>query len=151
MWARSVPVRPARGGLIAEWLVGGDRRRIALDAERADFAGEIAGQRQAEHYISEESCRQIADAFKPDKIILFGSRADGKPRLNSDVDLLVIMPYEGSSREQASKIRRHLDKLVSMDLLVRTADEVRERIAIEDDFIQQIIEHGKVMYEANHS
>lgn len=99
----------------------------------------------------ERICQQIAEAFKPDKIILFGSRAYGKPRIHSDVDLLVIMPYEGSSRAQATRIRSCLDKLVEMDLLVRTADEVRERIALEDDFMQEIIEHGKVMYEANHA
>ncbi len=96
-------------------------------------------------------CRKIADAFQPDKIILFGSRAYGKPSLDSDIDLLVIMPYEGSSRAQAARISRHLDMLVSLDLLVRTAEEVRERLEMEDDFMQEIIETGKVMYEANHS
>ncbi len=34
---------------------------------------------------------------------------------------------------------------------VRTKDEIRERIKIEDDFIQEIVERGKVMYEANHT
>jgi uncharacterized protein len=96
-------------------------------------------------------CRRIAEAFQPDKIILFGSRAYGKPRLDSDIDLLVVMPYEGSSRAQAARISRHLDILVSLDLLVRTADEVRERIGMEDDFMREIIERGKVMYEANHA
>ena len=35
--------------------------------------------------------KQIAEQFKPEKIILFGSYAYGKPRPESDVDLLVIM------------------------------------------------------------
>ena len=95
-------------------------------------------------------CRQIAGAFKPDKIILFGSRAYGKPREDSDIDLLVIMPYAGSHAAQAVKILRHLDVLAPIDLLVRTAKEVRERIEMEDDFIEEIVRRGKVMYEANH-
>ena len=37
--------------------------------------------------------KQIADQYAPDKIILFGSYAYGKPRPESDVDLLVVMKY----------------------------------------------------------
>ncbi len=96
-------------------------------------------------------CRRIVEAFHPDKIILFGSRAYGKPREDSDIDLLVVMPYKGSSRAQAVRILRHLGVLAPIDLLVRTKDEIRERIKIEDDFIQEIVERGKVMYEANHT
>ena len=96
-------------------------------------------------------CRKIAEGFKPDKIILFGSRAYGKPRLNSDIDLLVIMPCKGDPAFTAVRILNHLDMLVSIDLLVRTAEQVRKRIAMEDDFMQEVVEHGKVMYEANHA
>lgn len=96
-------------------------------------------------------CRKIVEGFQPDKIILFGSRAYGKPRADSDIDLLIIMPYEGSSRAKAAEIHQYLDVLASLDLLVRTAEEVRERIAMEDDFMQEIVERGKVMYEADHT
>ncbi len=41
-------------------------------------------------------CRQIVENFNPQKIILFGSHAYGKPNADSDVDLLVVMPFEGS-------------------------------------------------------
>jgi hypothetical protein len=39
-------------------------------------------------------CHQITREFNPDKIILFGSHAHGKPQWDSDVDLLVIMPFK---------------------------------------------------------
>lgn len=39
----------------------------------------------------DEVVRQIAEKFRPQKIILFGSYARGKPRPESDVDLLVVM------------------------------------------------------------
>lgn len=96
-------------------------------------------------------CSEIVEGFKPDKIILFGSRAYGKPRISSDVDLLVIMPYKGSSRALAASISRHLDMLFPCDLLVRTAEEVRQRIAMEDDFMEEIVARGKVLYETNHA
>jgi len=96
-------------------------------------------------------CRRIVEAFHPDKIILFGSRAYGKPREDSDIDLLVIMPYKGDPAMTAARILQHLGVLAPIDMLVRTAEEIRERIEIEDDFMQEIVERGKVMYEANHS
>lgn len=90
-------------------------------------------------------CRRIVEAFHPGKIILFGSRAYGKPREDSDIDLLVVMPYKGDDAMMAVKILNHLNVLAPIDLLVRTAEEVRERIEIEDDFMQEIVERGKVM------
>lgn len=96
-------------------------------------------------------CRKIVEGFHPDKIILFGSRAYGKPRADSDIDLLLVMPYEGDSALVASRILNYLDVLVSLDLLVRTAEEVRQRIEIGDQFMKEIVETGKVMYEANHA
>ncbi len=38
--------------------------------------------------------QQIAEQFQPDRIILFGSYAYGQPTSDSDVDLLVILPFE---------------------------------------------------------
>jgi len=55
--------------------------------------------------------KQIADTFHPDKIILFGSYAYGKPRPESDVDLLVIMDTPLRNREQAAQIARAIDSV----------------------------------------
>jgi predicted nucleotidyltransferase len=95
--------------------------------------------------------QQIADEFKPEKIILFGSYAYGIPREGSDIDLLVIMSFEGSHREQSVKIRLQLNTLLPLDLLVRRPEEIAERIKMDDTFIRQIIERGKVLYEAKHA
>lgn len=93
-------------------------------------------------------CRRIAEEFHPEKIILFGSQAYGKPRPDSDVDLLVVMQFEGSYFEQAHKIRMRLGLSLPIDLLVRTADELQYRLEIGDRFMKEIVERGKVMYEA---
>jgi predicted nucleotidyltransferase len=93
-------------------------------------------------------CRRIVEAFHPEKIILFGSRAYGKPREDSDIDLLVIMPYDGDHAKAAIRILNHLNVLAPIDLLVRSPEEIRERINIGDRFMREIVERGKVMYEA---
>jgi len=95
-------------------------------------------------------CERIADRFKPEKIILFGSHAYGQPTPKSDVDLLVVMNFEGSPIQQAIKISQELGLVTPMDLLVRTPEQVRERLRIEDPFMRKVVEHGEVMYEADH-
>lgn len=102
----------------------------------------------------EQLCRAIALEFHPDRIVLFGSYAHGEPRPESDVDLLVIMPFEGSPFRQAAVILDHVVHSVGvmpLDLLVRTSQQVKKRIQMGDSFMRDILERGRVMYEADHS
>lgn len=96
-------------------------------------------------------CKRIAEAYQPEKIILFGSHAYGKPTPESDVDLLIVMDYEGRPIEQMLKIQRELDIVTPVDLLVRTPKEVDERLQDGDMFIVDIMRRGKVMYEGEHT
>jgi predicted nucleotidyltransferase len=94
---------------------------------------------------------QIAARFHPKKIILFGSHAWGQSTTDSDIDLLVVMPHESRHTTQAIQIVNGLNTLAPIDLLVRTPEEVQERLEIGDSFLREIVERGKVMYEADHS
>ena len=94
-------------------------------------------------------CEQIAREFKPEKIILFGSHAYGKPQWDSDVDLLIIMPFKRRPHRQAVNIRSRIGAPMALDLLVRTPQQVSRRLAMGDSFIREILERGKVVYEAN--
>jgi predicted nucleotidyltransferase len=93
-------------------------------------------------------CGQIASEFKPEKIILFGSQAYGKPTAESDIDLLVVMPYKGSPFQQAGEILKRLQVWMPVDLIVRSEKEIKQRLKIGDQFMRDILERGKVMYEA---
>lgn len=94
-------------------------------------------------------CRQIVEAFHPARIILFGSQAYGKPTDDSDIDLLVIMPYKDSHATAAIKVLHYLNVLAPMDVLVRSPEEVQTRLEMGDSFMREITKHGKVMYETN--
>src|SRR5215510_13083066 len=72
--------------------------------------------------------RQIAKEFKPQKIILFGSYARGKPRPESDVDLLVVMDTKLKEVEQSIKICQKLDYMFGLDLIVYTPKHLKERV-----------------------
>jgi predicted nucleotidyltransferase len=95
----------------------------------------------------DETVRQIVEKFRPQQVILFGSYARGKPRPESDVDLLVVMdtPLKGS--EQAVQICQAVEYHYGLDLLVYTPTALAERLALGDPFLREITQHGKVMYE----
>ncbi|MCX7839976.1 MAG: nucleotidyltransferase domain-containing protein [Anaerolineae bacterium] len=92
--------------------------------------------------------QRIVQQFNPEKVILFGSYAYGKPNIDSDVDLLVVMESdERPARRTARVLGAILDvKTFPMDLLVRTPQELEHRLAIGDLFMQEVIERGKVLY-----
>lgn len=92
---------------------------------------------------------QIVREFQPRKIILFGSHAYGKPTWDSDVDLLVVMPFKGKPNRQAVRIRSRIDTAVGLDLLVRAPQQISQRLAMGDTFMLDILERGKVVYEAH--
>ena len=92
--------------------------------------------------------RRLAAEFHPQKVVLFGSYAYGRPRPGSDVDLLVVMPLKGNPVDKAVEMRLKLRPRFALDLLVRTPGKIRERLDMGDDFIKDILDKGKVLYEA---
>jgi len=92
--------------------------------------------------------QKIVQEFNPEKVILFGSYAYGKPTVDSDVDLLVVMESdERPAKRTARVISAVHGKTFPMDLLVRTPEEIAHRLAMGDFFIQEIVSLGKVLYE----
>lgn len=89
--------------------------------------------------------RQIVEEFQPEKVILFGSYARGDQREGSDVDLLVVMPAR-SVVSQAIRIRLAVRAPFAMDLIVRTPEQLRQRIADGNWFLREITETGVVLY-----
>jgi predicted nucleotidyltransferase len=91
--------------------------------------------------------RQIAERFRPEKIILFGSYAYGTPHEESDVDLLVIMPaYDVVN--QSIRICNALDWPFSLDLIVRTPKQVERGLREDNWFLRDVIEKGRLLYDA---
>src|ERR1700682_5636900 len=91
--------------------------------------------------------RRIAERFQPDKIILFGSYAYGKPHEESDVDLLVIMRTKNAI-DQSMRISLAFERLFSLDLIVRTPWQIERGLKDDNWFLREIIEKGKVLYAA---
>ena len=93
--------------------------------------------------------RRIGAEFGAERVILFGSYARGNANPDSDVDILVIGSFESRSVDKSVEIRMKLRPGFPMDLLVRTPEKVRERIEMGDAFMREILDQGKVLYEAD--
>lgn len=90
---------------------------------------------------------ELALRFHPNRIILFGSYAEGRASEDSDVDLLVEMDYPGSALQWALAIRKSVKRCFPLDLIVKSPSEVKQRLAQNDFFLQSIMHQGKVLYE----
>ena len=90
---------------------------------------------------------QIARKYKPEKIILFGSYAWGKPARNSDVDLFIVKESDLPRRFRTTRVEKILGSVsFPVDVLVYTPKEVRERRSLGDFFVKNIFEKGRVLY-----
>lgn len=89
--------------------------------------------------------KKIKEKFNPQKIIIFGSYAYGVPKKGSDIDLLVIMDTNIPVRKQAALIRYELNDTIPIDIIVRTPQQIEERIKMGDFFIKKILRDGKVL------
>ncbi len=90
----------------------------------------------------------IAREFRPERIILFGSYAYGTPTNDSDVDILVILPFDGKPMHKALEILKKVRPNIPVDLLVRTPDQVKDRIDKNDWFLREIVMKGRKLYES---
>jgi predicted nucleotidyltransferase len=92
---------------------------------------------------------QVARRFRPARVVLFGSYANGNPTKDSDVDLLVIMPHRGPSAQTATRIRLACPRAFPMDLIVRSPAEVRRRIRLGDVFMNEVASKGITLHEGH--
>jgi predicted nucleotidyltransferase len=91
---------------------------------------------------------EIASEFAPEQVILFGSYAKGTARPDSDVDLLVVMPGEVSGARVAAEIITRLKPTLPLELIVRSSRQLRERLAMNDFFLREVLATGKKLYAA---
>src|SRR5215218_84051 len=91
----------------------------------------------------------VAERFRPERIILFGSYGYGNPNDDSDVDVLVITERRGRAHDFATKIRQAVPANFAMDLIVNNQRTIDRRIGWNDFFLKEIMEKGVVLYAAN--
>ncbi|MGH7341886.1 MAG: nucleotidyltransferase domain-containing protein [Candidatus Rokuibacteriota bacterium] len=95
----------------------------------------------------DEMVRRIVERFDPERIILFGSHARGSASPDSDVDLLIVMPVEGSKRAKQIEVRLALhDISFPKDVIVTTPEEFARRRDVPGTIEWPASREGRVVY-----
>ena len=95
----------------------------------------------------QQMVERIVAQFQPEKIILFGSHARGDGTTDSNVDLLIVMPVEGSKRVQQLEIRAAVhDVRVPKDILVSRPEEFQWRKDIIGTIERPAVREGRILY-----
>ena len=95
-----------------------------------------------------EIVRRLVDEFDPEEIILFGSRAWGRPKPDSDYDLLVVVTTsEEKPTRRAARGYRCLRKAdVPIDLVVKTRAEFDRFRGVAASLDAEISRRGRILY-----
>jgi len=93
---------------------------------------------------------KVKTKYDPEKIILYGSFAYGVPDESSDIDLLIIKETSERPLDRMASVRRIVDirdsSFPAFSPLVLTPEEIEERLRVGDQFIEEIITRGEVLY-----
>ena len=92
----------------------------------------------------------IKTKYNPEKIILYGSFAYGVPDENSDIDLLIIKETSERPLDRMALVHRIVDirdsSYPAFSPIVLTPDEIKQRLEIGDQFIEEILTRGELLY-----
>ena len=131
--------------------------RTILYAER-EWNSEILGKRgrintpmnEDVRTLIDELVQKIVENYAPEKIVLYGSYAHGTPRGDSDVDLFIVKETSANRSERWVELKRLLwdkNRDIPVSPIVYTPMELRERLALGDFFVKEIMDTGRVLYE----
>ncbi len=99
--------------------------------------------------IINEVVEKIKNEYQPEKIILYGSYAYGKPTRDSDIDLFIIKDTDKRRVDRFVEVKRLIYKptrRISIAPLVYTPDEIEKRLEMGDGFIEEVLSKGEVLY-----
>lgn len=101
----------------------------------------------------DEIVRILVNECQPEKIILFGSYAQGTANEDSDLDLAIVKKTDLPPHKRSTEFRKALRSegrrwLFGMDILVYTPEEIEAYRSSPYSFVHEIFSTGKTLYES---
>ncbi|MER3447378.1 MAG: nucleotidyltransferase domain-containing protein [Candidatus Dadabacteria bacterium] len=96
-----------------------------------------------------KNLEKLIAEYAPQKLILFGSYAYGEPNPDSDIDLLIIKETSERFIDRWVTVQRILTGThhsYPAETFVLTPQEIENRLAVGNHFINEILRKGKVLY-----
>jgi uncharacterized protein len=91
---------------------------------------------------------EIASGYKPEKIYLFGSYANGEPNYDSDIDLFIVKDTDKRKIERSFEVRMGIKNYINaMDIIVYTPQELETAMGYFHNIGKIAVKTGKLMYE----
>ena len=93
---------------------------------------------------------RLAEAYEPDRIYLFGSKARGDYGPDSDFDLLVVVPDDAPEDRKRSRLayERLWGTGTAADVLVWTRGRFESRAHLRASLPGTILQEGRLLYAA---
>ncbi len=96
----------------------------------------------------EQLKKTIVEVEQPNQIVLFGSYAYGKPREESDLDILVVKGYTVPRHKRGKDVLRALSYIrFPLDIVFYTPEEIKKWRHTSLAFITTVMSKGKILYE----
>jgi predicted nucleotidyltransferase len=130
---------PKDGNHVGRNIMGTSLKRVMMETMSDVAQGQP---------VLDDVVRRIAEQFSPDQIILFGSRARGDARPDSDIDLLVLFPEVANPDKRAAELYASLaDFPRPMDIVVSTSYRFERYRNVVNTVYWPASREGKVLYE----
>ena len=86
---------------------------------------------------------RLRGVFGAERVVLFGSFAQGSATARSDVDLLVVLPEEDRLEETTRRGGQRVAGLFpAVDLVLTTPRELQEARGERASFLSSVLQHG---------
>lgn len=89
----------------------------------------------------------LVSNYKPLKVIVFGSLANNRININSDIDLLIIKDTDKRYWKRIDEVIHLIHPREAIDIFVLTSQEIEENLRKNNLYLKEILERGEVLYE----
>ena len=97
-----------------------------------------------------EIVRRLVEAYQPERVYLFGSKARGDAGVDSDYDLMVVVPEDAPAERRRSRLAYEVlwGTGTAADVLVWTRQRFEDRLHVRASLPATVMREGRLLHAA---